>query len=207
VQYLKRPKALPDILENISPKAKILLSLLSAVKFIRPTVLICVTMCTIYCGHIDQNDTITNDKQMLLKTLCSIGLIIMISTTSNLADSKKLPLCPNSPNCVSSQAIDENHFIAPFKIVADTEQVWIALKQALQNQTRTVITQESDAALNAEATSLIFRFVDDINIILDEEQKLIHIRSASRIGYGDFGVNRRRVEQLRAQLKKGGFIE
>jgi uncharacterized protein (DUF1499 family) len=144
---------------------------------------------------------------MSLKTLCSIGLIIMISTTSSLADSKKLPLCPNSPNCVSSQSTDEKHFIAPFKIVADTKQVWIALKQALQNQTRTVITQESDNTLTAEATSLIFRFVDDINIILDEKQKLIHIRSASRIGYGDFGVNRRRVEQLRAQLKKGGFIE
>lgn len=149
-----------------------------------------------------------NGKNMSSKILCSIGLIIMTSTTTGFADSKKLPLCPNSPNCVSSQAaIDDSHFIAPFKIIADTAQVWTALKQALNNQNRTVITQETPDSLDAEAASLIFRFVDDINVILDSDNKLIHIRSASRVGYGDFGVNRQRVEQLRAQLQQQKLIE
>ena len=132
----------------------------------------------------------------------------MTSTTSSLADSKKLPLCPNSPNCVSSQApTNDSHFIAPFKIIADTEQVWAGLKQALLSQPRTIITQETADTVDAKATSLIFRFVDDVKIILDSENKLIHIRSASRVGYGDFGVNRKRVEQLRTQLQQQKLIE
>lgn len=132
----------------------------------------------------------------------------MTSTTSSLAETKKLPRCPNSPNCVSSQApSSDSHFIAPLKIIADTAKVWAALKQALLSQPRTVITQETADTLDAEATSLIFRFVDDIKIILDSENNLIQIRSASRVGYGDFGVNRNRVEQLRAQLQQDKLIE
>ncbi len=145
---------------------------------------------------------------MSAKFFCFIGLIIMTSTTSSLADSKKLPLCPNSPNCVSSQASgNDSHFIAPFKIIADTEKVWEGLKTALQSQPRTVITQETADSLDAEATSLVFRFVDDVKIILDSENNLIHIRSASRVGYGDFGVNRNRIEQLRAALQQQKLIE
>lgn len=132
----------------------------------------------------------------------------MTATTPSLAETKKLPLCPNSPNCVSSQApTNDSHFIAPFKIITYTEKVWAALKQALLSQPRTIITQETADTLDAEATSLIFRFVDDVKIILDSENKLIQIRSASRVGYGDFGVNRKRVEQLRAQLQKTKLIE
>lgn len=145
---------------------------------------------------------------MSAKFLCFIGLIIMTSTTSSLAETKKLPLCPNSPNCVSSQApINDSHFIEPFKIIADTEKAWTELKQALLSQPRTVITQETADTVDAEATSLIFRFVDDVKIILDSDNKLIHIRSASRVGYGDFGVNRKRVEQLRSELQQQKLIE
>jgi uncharacterized protein (DUF1499 family) len=132
----------------------------------------------------------------------------MTSSTQSYADNKKLPLCPSSPNCVSSQAAtNDSHFIAPFKMIADTEKVWAGLKQALLNQPRTVITQETADSLDAEATSLIFRFVDDVKVILDAENKLIHIRSASRVGYGDFGVNRKRVDQLRAELQQQKLIE
>lgn len=132
----------------------------------------------------------------------------MTSATPGRADNKKLPLCPNSPNCVSSQAAkNDSHFIAPFKLIADTKQVWAALKQALLSQPRVVITQEAAESLDAEATSLIFRFVDDVKIILDSDNQLIHIRSASRVGYSDFGVNRKRVEQLRTQLQQARLIE
>jgi uncharacterized protein (DUF1499 family) len=145
---------------------------------------------------------------MSITFLRLIGLIMIASSTSSLAEAKKLPLCPNSPNCVSSQAaMDDSHFIAPFKIMADTQQTWASLKQALLSQPRTVITQETTEVLDAEATSLIFRFVDDVKVILDAENKLIHIRSASRVGYGDFGVNRNRVEQLRAALQQARLIE
>jgi uncharacterized protein (DUF1499 family) len=147
---------------------------------------------------------------MNIKSLFHIGCLFMTLTATsqaNPAQDKKLPLCPHSPNCVSSQAADSGHFIAPFKIAGDPETAWAALKQALRGQSRTVITAESADALHAEATSLIFRFVDNIDAILDREARLIHIRSASRVGYSDLGVNRKRVEALRLEMRKAGVIE
>jgi uncharacterized protein (DUF1499 family) len=130
-----------------------------------------------------------------------------INTNSHATELKNLPLCPSSPNCVSSLATDKEHFIAPFKIVGAINAASIALKNALLSQKRVVITEETENTLHAEATSLIFRFVDDVDVILDSEARLFHIRSASRMGYGDFGVNRKRVETLRSQLKAAGVIE
>jgi uncharacterized protein (DUF1499 family) len=142
---------------------------------------------------------------MLLRLLFSIGLIMM--TLSSPTEAKALPACPSSPNCVSSQAADSEHFIAPFKIKGKPEDAFDALKKAVSEQSRTVITEASDNTLHAEATSLVFRFVDDIDAILDENAGLIHIRSASRVGYSDLGVNRRRMEKLRASLQQAGVID
>jgi len=122
---------------------------------------------------------------------------------------KKLPPCLTSPNCVSSQAplIDKTHFIAPFEIKGNPKKAWEALKQAITEQSRMVITHETHDTLHAEATSLVFRFVDDINVVMDAQAELIHIRSASRTGHSDFGVNRRRIEGLRQKLQNAGVIE
>lgn len=136
-------------------------------------------------------------------------IVMTLSTTTQATQllEKQLPPCPNSPNCVSTQAADADHSLAPFKIIGNIEDAWTALKQALLSQSRTVITNDSGDTLHAQATSLVFRFVDDIDVVLDAEGKLIHIRSASRVGYGDFGVNRRRVEMLRSQLQQAHVIE
>jgi uncharacterized protein (DUF1499 family) len=146
---------------------------------------------------------------MTSRILFSIGLIIMTLNTSTEAKetAAALPSCPNSPNCVSSQSADADHFIAPFTIKGKPEDAFAALKKALAEQSRTIITEASANTLHAEATSLIFRFVDDVQAVLDKEAGLIHIRSASRVGYSDFGVNRRRMEALRTALQQAGVIE
>ena len=147
---------------------------------------------------------------MIFKLPLSILLMTLITATAANAQSlKSLPACPNSPNCVSSQANinDAEHFIAPFKLTVPAEQAWVALQNALLQQSRTVITTKTDVTLHAEVTSLIFRFVDDVEAILDEEAKLIHIRSASKTGHSDFGVNRKRVEVLRQALQQARVIE
>lgn len=146
---------------------------------------------------------------MTIKSFFYTAVITM--TLNNPAQAtqseNKLALCPNSPNCVSSQATDADHYIAPFKITGNPAEVWEAFKLTLAGQNRTVITGSTDHFLHAEATSLLFRFVDDIDAILDTEAKQIHIRSASRVGYSDLGVNRKRVEALRLQLQQSGVIE
>ncbi len=137
---------------------------------------------------------------IILMTLSTINPV-------NSASKKILPLCRDSPNCVSSQAQDAKHFIEPFKISDDRDKAWQALKEAINNQNRMVITHETADTLHAEATSLIFQFVDDINVIIDTDTNVIHIRSASRTGHSDFGVNRKRVEALRLQLQKAHMID
>jgi len=148
------------------------------------------------------------DVLMNFKTVFYIIVMTLSQAAqANPVAAKQLPPCPGSPNCVSSQATDADHFIAPFKIAGNAEEAWAALKNALVSQSRTVITDQRGDTLHAQATSLVFRFVDDIDAILDTDARLIHIRSASRTGYGDFGVNRKRVEMLRSQLQQAHVIE
>lgn len=141
--------------------------------------------------------------------LCFIMIIINTTSSAYAATDKKLPDCSNSPNCVSSQADiqDKQHFIAPFEIKGNPQQAWIMLKNAILKQPRFIITHETHTTLHAEATSLVFRFVDDVNAILDIDAELIHIRSASRVGHSDFGVNRRRIEALRTELRKANVLD
>jgi uncharacterized protein (DUF1499 family) len=143
----------------------------------------------------------------LMKLTTIFYIIVMTLSAATQASEKQLPPCPSSPNCVSSQAKDADHFIAPFKITGSVEEAWAALKKNLIGHSRTVVTSETGNTLHAEATSLVFRFVDDIDAVLDADARMIHIRSASRVGYGDFGVNRRRVERLRSELQKARVIE
>ena len=145
---------------------------------------------------------------MTFKTLIFISFMTFSTASqANSSSEKKLPLCRDSPNCVSSQAEDAKHFIEPFKISGSPEEAWQALKKALSSQSRVVITHETDDTLHAEATSLVFHFIDDINVILDADTNIIHIRSASRTGHSDFGVNRKRIEALRLQLQKAHMID
>ena len=62
---------------------------------------------------------------------------------------------------------------------------------------RTRIVREEPGAVAAECRSRIFRFVDDVDFRFDDEARLIHFRSASRVGRSDLGVNRRRMEEMR----------
>jgi uncharacterized protein (DUF1499 family) len=113
---------------------------------------------------------------------------------------------PDSPNCVSTQASDDQHRIEPIAFDGDGDGALKRLKAALGTIPRMQIITESDHYLHAEATSLLFRFVDDVEFFVDRGAKVIHFRSASRVGRSDMGVNRARMEQIRAafQRRDGG---
>jgi uncharacterized protein (DUF1499 family) len=110
---------------------------------------------------------------------------------------KQLPSCPSSPNCVSTQAQDEGHAIAPFRYRKSRAEAKEALKEVIRSLPRTKLVEEDESYLHYEFTSLLLRFVDDVEFLFDDETKTIHFRSASRTGYGDMGVNRKRMEQVR----------
>jgi uncharacterized protein (DUF1499 family) len=118
----------------------------------------------------------------------------------------RLTNCPSSPNCVSSDATDSAHSIAPFELSVAPANAWRALRETLENLPRTKIVTASADYIHAECSSAVFGFVDDLELHLRSQQNSIAVRSASRLGHSDFGVNRRRVEELRRRLQKNGVV-
>jgi len=110
---------------------------------------------------------------------------------------RTLAPCPSSPNCVSTQAQGEGHSIAPFRYRKSRAEAKEALREIIRSLPRTKLVEEDESYLHYEFTSLLLRFVDDVEFVFDDEAKTIHFRSASRTGYGDLGVNRARMEQVR----------
>lgn len=115
---------------------------------------------------------------------------------------KQLPPCPASPNCVSTQAQDGGHGIAPFRYHKSLVEAQAALKNVVLSLPRTTLVKEDTAYLHVEFTSLLLRFIDDVEFMFDDETKTVHFRSASRTGYSDLGVNRRRMEDIRKMVEE-----
>lgn len=105
----------------------------------------------------------------------------------------KLAPCPATPNCVSDQAGDEKQRIAPLQAAS-----FASLKDLVRRQDRTTVVSETETYLHVEVRSALFKFVDDLEVL--QGDGVAHVRSASRAGKSDLGVNRRRVEAIRAQL-------
>ena len=113
---------------------------------------------------------------------------------------RSLQPCPSSPNCVSTQASDQGHGIVPYRYQKTLAGAKETLKTIVANLPRAKLVEEDEAYLHYEFTSLLLRFVDDVEFVFDDETKTIHFRSASRTGYSDLGVNRRRMEEIRVAV-------
>lgn len=115
----------------------------------------------------------------------------------------RLTSCPSSPNCVSSDAPeDDPHHIPALRFGSDPTHAWQALVNHLADSPVYTIIGRRDDYLRAEARTRVLRFADDVEFHLRPAQSEIAMRSASRVGYSDFGANRRRLENLRIVLAK-----
>lgn len=118
--------------------------------------------------------------------------------------------CPDKPNCVSSTATDPVHSIDPFFVRPPASDAWEALAALLESTPGVEIVHERKTGrryLHAEYTSSLMRYVDDVEFVGSADGRRIDLRSASRVGYGDMGVNRERVESIRKSLAEDGLIE
>ena len=116
--------------------------------------------------------------------------------------------CPDSPNCVSTKSTESERAMPPLPYLKSGEESMERLLEIIRQMRRSTIVSASTAYLHVEFRSAFFRFVDDVEFVLDDSTRLIHFRSASRTGYYDFGVNRRRMQEisdryLRSTEKKG----
>ncbi|MDR9402870.1 MAG: DUF1499 domain-containing protein [Halothece sp. Uz-M2-17] len=109
--------------------------------------------------------------------------------------------CPQTPNCVSSQSKDVTHKVEPLTYDSSRKEALKQLKTIIQETDNAAIIKATSNYLYAQYTSRIMGFVDDVEFYLDPQENLIHVRSASRVGESDLGVNRRRIERIREQFQ------
>lgn len=121
-------------------------------------------------------------------------------TTLGLLEDGTLAPCKESPNSVSSFATDSEHKVRPFDFAGPSDAAWEKLKRTVADVPNAKVISFTDRYLHAEFTSKLFRFVDDVEFVLDSGEHKIHVKSASRVGYSDLGVNRRRVEDIRLRF-------
>ena len=107
-----------------------------------------------------------------------------------------LPACPDTPNCVSSLAKDPAKRVDPFPVKTDPASSMDLLKDIVTSMPRTTIISKSETRIESEFRSIL-GFVDDVLFVVSSDGRVIHVRSASRKGSWDLGVNRRRVEKIR----------
>lgn len=120
-------------------------------------------------------------------------------TTLGVRDGQLSP-CPKSPNCVSTQSTDAKHGIDPIVYTTSMEEAIDRLEQIVRAMHRTTVVSREKDYLYVECKSRFLGFVDDVEFWFNDEDKVIHFRSASRLGYSDLGVNRKRMEQIRAKF-------
>lgn len=148
-------------------------------------------------------------KSLFLVALC---VVVFFGCASRLTDTPRnlgvtdgrLAPCPGSPNCVSSQAGDEAHRVAPLPLSGSPAETMARIASLLSETPRVTLITRTDTYLHAEVRSALFRFVDDVEVFIDEAEGTIHFRSASRTGYSDFGVNRKRIQGLKKSVASGG---
>lgn len=120
-------------------------------------------------------------------------------TNLGVQNDRLLP-CPNTPNCVCSNDADPLHQIAPLTYQSAPAEALADLKAVIQTLPRTTIVQEAANYLYAEFKSGLMGFVDDVEFYVDERAGVIQVRSASRLGKSDLGVNRQRIETIREKF-------
>ena len=114
---------------------------------------------------------------------------------------RSLPPCRRTPNCVSTQTKDPGQFMEPILYTGPLAAARERLLAILRSLPRTRIVLEEPGYLKAECRSRLFRFVDDVDLLFDDQAKVIHFRSAARLGRRDFGVNRERMEEIRRRFQ------
>jgi len=122
-------------------------------------------------------------------------------TPENLgAVNGRLADCPATPNCVCTQCSDSEHHMEPLHFTGSPEEAMERLKTVIGVMPRSKIVTADQRYIHAEFTSRLFRFVDDVEFLIEPDTKTIHFRSASRVGRSDLGVNRQRMEDIRQKF-------
>ncbi|MBH8564678.1 DUF1499 domain-containing protein [Nostoc sp. CENA67] len=139
---------------------------------------------------------------ILLTLSCGLILATPSWAASSLGvNNGHLSACPASNNCVVSQNADAKHAIDPIPYHVSRDAARETLLKVLTVVPRTEVIEQTDNYIHALSKSRIFKFIDDVEFYFPPDESVIELRSASRVGESDLGVNRRRMEQIRLALR------
>jgi len=139
-----------------------------------------------------------------MRPILLLTAIFISSVTCSISQAEIISFddCPDTPNCVSSQASDPAKHVEPIRYQGERAEVMRKLLDHLEEEGHYKAVKFERMYLSTIYSSRLFGFVDDVEFIFDTGEPLIHVRSASRVGHWDFGANRKRVEALRAVLSE-----
>lgn len=136
----------------------------------------------------------------LMAVCWSVLTPTMAQSTASPPDGSRMLPCPDSPNCVSSRSEKVERAIAPLAFQGSSREAMECLKRVIMAMKRATIVSSEALTIEAEFRTRL-GFVDDVRFELDAEAGVIHMRSASRVGYWDLGQNRRRLEKIRHLMR------
>lgn len=132
----------------------------------------------------------------------ALAAVALASPQPAFVGQGQLASCPPSPNCVSSLADDDSAYIAPLTYDVSPEIAQSVLETSLEQLPRTTVVQSEDGYVRAESRSPTMRFIDDMEFVFEPNSGIINVRAAARLGQSDMGMNRARVERLRALFEQ-----
>jgi len=141
---------------------------------------------------------------LIITSLTLIGC--MVSPLKELDPKPSLGWCPPLPNCASTEAISFIHSVPPFKLKKPLAEAWPIIRKTVIEIPRTSIESEFNGYIYAKSYSAVFGFLDYFEVLVNEEDNTLNVRSSSLLGITDFFVNDHRVEKFREQLKQQGVI-
>lgn len=138
----------------------------------------------------------------ILMTIFLVGFLISANAEKPDSGEFLMDPCPDSPNCVSTQSEHEKRTMRPLPYLKSREESRGRILSIIKSMNRTEMVALTDNHIHAEFRSILWGFVDDVEFFFDDEDQVVHFRSASRTGYYDFGVNRRRMKHISEQYLK-----
>lgn len=148
-------------------------------------------------------------KMIFWIAIPTIGLVLFLAILSIVSRRKpsvgmvngRLRPCSARPNCVCSEDKDLPSYVKPLVFSGPADSSWETAKGIIREMGGKIVC-EYDCYLWATFSTRLFRFVDDLELRMDKDNEVIHVRSGSRVGYSDMGVNRKRIEDLRVRFNR-----
>ena len=148
-------------------------------------------------------------KMIFWIAIPTIGLVLFLAIWSIVSRRKppvglvngRLRHCSTRPNCVCSEYKDLQSYVKPLAFRGPADSSWERARRIIREMGGKIV-REDDCYLWATFSTRLFRFVDDLELRMDEKNEIIHVRSGSRVGYSDMGVNRKRIEDFRVRFNQ-----